>query len=171
MGKRLFVLSIGALLVGGCALFFSSCTKDRNKYIIGEWQCDAKYWAYSGSPNASENYSSGGPMSLLAGAGMTRYTFNEDKTGLIIHSWFIEPGMSGKDTTSFTYTIDGDCGVITLTNAEGKANWTTTYSIQDITKQTMVVYKKTIAENYQDNLGDTTPYTRIHETWDHCAKL
>ena len=170
MDKRLFTLAIGALLVCGGAIIFSSCSKDMSKNIIGEWQRTAMYWTYSGSPNASANYSSGGPMSEIAGAGNTRFIFNEDKTGMIINSWFISPDENGIDTTSFSYTIDGDCGVITPTNAGGNTICSTTYTIQDITEEKMVVYEKRIAENYQDNFGDTTPYTRIVETWHHCEK-
>ena len=109
-------------------------------------------------------------MIILDGAGNMRFIFNEDKTGMIINSWFISPDQNGIDTTSFSYTIDGDCGVITPTNAEWKANWSTTYTIQDITRGKMVVYEKKIAEDCQDDIGDTTPYTRIIETWHHCEK-
>ena len=170
MKKRLFTLSIGALLVCGSTIVFSSCSKDKSKEINGEWLCVATYWAYSGSPNASSNYSSGGPVTQLDGAGIKRFVFNEDKTGMILDSWFIRPGLSGIDTIAFTYTIDGDCGVITLTDEGGESIWTTTHTIQDITKNEMVVYKKSIAENYQDNFGDTTPYTRTIEHWNYCEK-
>ena len=116
MKNKLFAIAIGAFLVCGGTAIFSSCSKDQSKTIVGEWQRTAKYWTFSGSPNESANYSGGGP--IIDGAGNVRFIFNEDKTGMIINSWFISPDQNGIDTTSFSYTIDGDCGVITTTNAE-----------------------------------------------------
>lgn len=168
MKTKYIALALGALLAG---MAFTSCSKDGSEDIIGTWQRTALYWTYSGSPNASSNYSSGGPMDGLAGASDMKFVFNGDKTGMIIEEWFSGPDEHGINTTYFTYTIDGDEGIMTMQNEEKEASWTSTYTIQKIKEESMVVYEKTVAENYQEYVGNTSPYTRVVEHWHHCKKI
>ncbi len=171
MKVRLIALAIASLLICGGAICFTGCSKDGSENIIGEWQRVALYWTYSGSPNASNNYSSGGPMHELDGASDMKFVFNEDKTGMMIEEWFVSPDENGIDTMWFTYSIDGDRGVITPVSSGKDATWTTTLTIQDIEEQSMIVYIKIIGENYQDYSGITTPYTRVIEERNHCKKI
>ena len=166
MTKKHLTLALAAMLCWG----LSSCSKNPSEYIIGKWQRTALYWAYSGSPNVSQNYSNGGSMNELTGASNRKIIFSEDKTGMIIDKWVASPNENGIDTMRFTYYIDGNGGVITPVANGQKTTWTTTYTIQDIKKKSMCVYEKTVAENYQDYLGDTTPYTRVSEAWHYFGK-
>ena len=154
---------IVALAIGQ---LFAACSKDYEKEIVGQWQRTALYWTYSGSPNASSNYSGGGTMAELAGTDHQEIFFYEDKTGMIAKRWMRHDGSGiERDTMRFTYTVDDDGGGTITPVAEGqKATWTTTYSIQDLGDG------KKVAENYQDLNGDTTPYTRVHERFHHCKK-
>lgn len=163
---------IVALAIGQ---LFAACSKDYEKEIVGEWQRTALYWTYSGSPNASSNYSGGGPMAELYGTDQQEIFFYEDKTGMIAKEWeWVRHDGSGSiehDTMHFTYTVDNDGGgTITPVAGGQKATWTTTYSIQDLGDGKMTIYEKQVAENHQDLVGDTTPYTRVHECFHHCKK-
>ena len=140
MTKKYLALALGAMLVCGGTVLFSGCTKDRSENIVGTWHRTAFYWSYSGSPNASANYSSGGPMNELDGASDMKFVFNEDKSGMMIEEWFSGPNEHGIDTTYFTYTIDGDEGAITLIPSGEKVSWTTTWAIQDIEEERMIVH-------------------------------
>lgn len=156
------------LFCGSIAL--SGCSRDGSEYIVGDWQRTAMDWTYSGSPNASTNYSNGGPMSELAGASDLRFVFFENNQGMMIDRWFVSPDENGTDTTHFTYTINGDGGILSPTTTSEGSTWTTTYTLQNIKRGKMTVYEKTIAENQQDPFGDTSPYTRVIEIWHHCEK-
>ena len=168
---KIHVKIFTAMFVAALALYFSGCTKDKSVNIVGTWERTAMYWSYSGSPNASSNYSSGGPMSELNGAGAMSVLFFEDNTGMIIEKWFIEPGDQGVDTMRFIYTLDGDEGIITPIADGQKATWSTTYGIQSIKANSLTIYEKTVAEDYHDYFGDTTHYTRIREQWHNCTKI
>ena len=141
MTKKHLTLALAAMLCWG----LSSCSKNPSEYIIGKWQRTALYWAYSGSPNVSQNYSNGGSMNELTGASNRKIIFSEDKTGMIIDKWVASPNENGIDTMRFTYYIDGNGGVITPVANGQKTTWTTTYTIQDIKKKSMCVYEKTVA--------------------------
>lgn len=149
----------------------SSCSKDCKELILGEWSEESVYWSYSGSPNAESNYSSGGPVGNLDGAGLLKFFFFKDNTGIIIDSWFISPDENGIDTLPFTYSIDGDGGAITPLKNGDNPNLTATYLIQDIDNKTMVVYEKRVFENQHDPWGDTSAYTKINEIFRHCSKV
>lgn len=172
MKKKNIILTLAAMLTCGGAVCLSGCSKDGSENILGSWQRVAFYWAYSGCPDESYNYSSGGTMNELDGASNMKFVFNDDNTGMIIDEWFSDPDNNGIDTIYFTYSIDGNGGVITTMATEStKATWTTTYAIQDIEDRSMVVYEKTVAENFQHYVGYTSPYTRVEERWHHCKKI
>lgn len=171
MKVRLIALAIASILVFGGAISFTCCSKDGSENIIGEWQRTALYWTYSGSPNASNNYSNGGPIYELDGASDMKFVFYKDKTGMMIEEWFVSPDENGIDTMCFTYSINGNRGVITPIYSGKDATWTTSLTIQNIEEQSMIVYTKSVGENYQDYSGITTPYTRVIEEWNHCKKI
>ena len=164
---KVFFAIVGFFFIGG----LTSCSKDYNELILGEWLEESEYWSYSGSPNAERNYSSGGSVVNIDGAGLLKFFFFKDNTGMITDSWFISPEENGIDTLPFTYSIDGNGGVITPLNYGDNPNLTTTYLIQDIDKETMVVYEKRVFENQHDPWGDTSAYTKINEIYRHCSKI
>lgn len=110
-------------------------------------------------------------MYELAGASDLRVIFFEDNTGMFIEYWFIDPEDYGIDTISFTYSIDGDEGVIKKNVSKESISWETSISIQDIKPDFMTIYEKTVAKNYHDYEGDTSHYTRVMEHNHHFTKI
>ena len=156
MTKKFIALAFGAMLAG---MAFTSCSKDGSEDIIGTWE------VYATQSNNGHYVLVEDLVPLVE----RWFIFNQDNTGMMIYHWAGMDG-SGYDITKFTYSTDGEGGTISMEASSEKASWTSTYVIQNIKEETMVVYKKTISEDYQRYIGDTTPHTEVFEQWYHCKK-
>ena len=156
---------LSLLMVGVLVMTLAGCKKASSELILGSWERDSLYWKVSGSPNPTSNYDYGGPVSEISGVYPMEVVFCEDNTGVLT-----EGGLYGGRKMQFTYSIQGNSGVITPIAAEQKA-MTTTYTIQDIAADRMTICEKTVTENYSDHHGDTTPYTRVEDYYHHFKKI
>ena len=151
MKTKKITLVLAALLILGGAFISSSCTKDGSEIIIGNWKV-------VGLQSSLRDYSYVPAEDLIPILDM-QFIFNQDNTGMMINNWWTIDGH-GIDTTTFTYTVDDNKGVITTPKDNPQ------YTILSITDNKIVIGEKiTMIGHDQD-----PPYFFTYELLFHCEK-
>lgn len=174
MKKNITLFALASIFGGIVFATLTGCSKDASKQIVGKWERTAIRYSYSGSPISDENYGNYMTMDECSGCATHNYIFKNDNTGMLISEWldFGSASGVGRDTIRFTYTVDGNNGVITpLSDVQEVYGGTTTFTIQNISARELTIYTKSSWECLSPNhsWGDTT-YTRVSETYDYYKK-
>ena len=161
MKTKYIALALGAMLVCSGAAILSSCTQDPGDMIIGTWEWTSSVCSQSGSPNGRYDYSDYISSDYM-GAGSKVFVFKKDNTGMMIVSGIMIP----TDTSLFRYSIDYRRGDIMMADGNSSTTWT----IEDIKRDEIVLHRRWIEEDYHQYIGDTTHYTLTDDEWFFCKK-
>ena len=142
--KKTFLI-FAAILGSVVVMCLAGCSKNKSELIVGTWE------VYSVGTAMIENLTPSLEM---------KFTFNQDKTGVMIEKWSGIDG-SGSTTTLFTYTIDGDSGIITTETNNPD------YFIQEITEKEITIVEEAILINYD---AEDPCYSTV-KTLFHCKKI
>lgn len=161
--KKFWAIALGAMT--GCAVFMGmvGCSQDPSEQIIGTWQRTAKRVIY---PDQDVYM----PMRGCMGCDVRTFTFKKDNTGMVVSHWIGASGESCADTMRFTYTIDGDNGVITRVSDNQTIDWSHSYFIQDITAKQLTILDSVDVEYSTHSASDFNGYVVAEKIYHYCEK-
>lgn len=161
--KKFWAIALGAM--SGCAVFMGmvGCSQDPSEQIIGTWQRTAERIIY---PDQDVYMS----MRDCDGCAVRTFTFKEDNTGMVVSHWVGSPNEVNTDTMRFTYTIDGDNGVITRVSENQRIDWSSIYFIQDITAKKLTILDSVDVEYSAHYASDFDGYVVAEKIYHYCEK-
>ena len=163
MKKKCFTLALGALTGFTFIVGMVGCTRDASDLIIGTWQRTGERIIF---PDEDVFYS----MLDCMGCDSRSFTFKKDNTGMAVSRWIGTWGESCTDTMYFTYTIDGDNGVITRVSDNQIAPWPQSYYIQDITAKKLTILDSLAEEGRIHHAVSDTGYVAAEKIYHYCEK-
>ena len=163
MTKKYLALALGAMT--GCAIILGmvGCARDASDLIVGTWQRTAERIIYPDE----DSYMS---MQECAGCDVRTFTFRKDNTGTAVSRWIGSGFENCTDTMCFTYTVDGDNGVITRVSDNQIVSWPRNYIIQNITAKKLTIIDSLAEEEVFHYTVDGTGYVRAEIIYHYCEK-
>ena len=129
-----------AVVFSVISLCFCGCGgKSGEELIVGKWERTTVSFLYYGSINESSNYGATYSIDNAQGMSIAKFSFKEDKFGLLVNSYIDSWGMSKSDSIYFTYRISDDSLYITGRINADRPEETYGYKIEELTRKKLVV--------------------------------